>query len=100
VKGGIVSSRSVVLVPADRPSIADVLQQIEAEYREIPGLSVTEAQAQRLLGLDNTRCRRDLDTLVQRGVLRRTRRESYVRPRCFSRLFAVSNGWWRRPQTS
>jgi hypothetical protein len=79
VKGGIVPSRSVVLVPADCQSTADALQQIEAEYHEMPGLSVTEAQAQRLWGLDKNTCQSALETLVQRGLLRRTRRESYVR---------------------
>ena len=82
------SSRSVVLVPADLQSIADALRQIEAEYREMPGLSVTEAQAQRLWGLDNTTCKRALDTLVHRGVLRRNRREAYVRAETFSGLAA------------
>ena len=72
------------------PNIVDVVQQIEAEYREMPGLSVTEAQAQRLWALDETTCRRALDTLVHRGVLRRTRRESYVRAEIFSRLSAAS----------
>jgi DNA-binding IclR family transcriptional regulator len=76
--------------PTRVPSIADVLQRIEAEYREMPGLSVTDAQAQRLWGLDNTTCKRALETLVQRGVLRRTRREVYVRAEMFSRLSAVS----------
>ena len=84
------SSRSVVLVPADLQRIADALRQIEAEYREMPGLNVTEAQAQRLWALDETTCRRALDTLVQRGVLRRTRRESYVRAEMLSRLSALS----------
>ena len=78
--------------PTHGPSIADAVQQIEAEYHEMPGLSVTEAQAQRLWGLDNTTCRYALDTLVQRGVLRRTRRESYVRAEMFSRLAAASRG--------
>lgn len=76
------SSRSVVLVPADLQSIADALRQIEAEYREMPGLSVTEAQARRLWGLDKTTCRRALDALVERGVLRRTWREAYVSRDC------------------
>ena len=65
--------------PTRGPNIADVLQQIEAEYLEMPGLSITEAQAQRLWGLDNTTCKRALDALVQRGVLKRTRRDAYVR---------------------
>lgn len=74
-----VASDKVQRLPTCVPSIADVLEQIEVEYREMPGLSVTEAQAQRLWGLDNTTCKRALDTLVQRGVLWRTRREAYVR---------------------
>jgi hypothetical protein len=68
------------LNPAMRlPNIVDVVQQIESEYREMPGLSITEAQAQRLWVLDRTTCRQALEALVHRGVLRRTRRESYVR---------------------
>ena len=78
--------------PAHVPNIADVLQQIEAEYREMPGLSVTEAQARRLWGLDNTTCKRALDALVERGVLRLTRREAYVRAEMMSRLSAVWAG--------
>jgi len=70
--------------------IVDVVQQIQAEYREMPGLSLTEAQAQRLWTLDKTTCRRALDTLVQSGVLRRTRRESYVRAEIISRPSSAS----------
>ena len=65
--------------PTRLPNIVDVVQQIESEYREMPGLSITEAQAQRLWVLDRTTCRQALGALVHRGVLRRTRRESYVR---------------------
>jgi hypothetical protein len=65
--------------PTRLPNIVDVVHQIESEYREMPGLSITEAQAQRLWALDGTTCRQALETLVHRGVLRRTRRESYVR---------------------
>jgi hypothetical protein len=74
------------------PVIADVLRQIEAEYREMPGLSITEAQAQRLWGLDSATCKHALDTLVHRGVLRRTQREAYVRAETFGSLDAVSTG--------
>lgn len=85
------------------PNIVDVVQQIEAEYREMPGLSITEAQAQRLWALDETTCRRALDTLVHRGVVRCTRRESYVRAETFSRLSAASTrggGSRMRPLTT
>ena len=60
-------------------NLVTVVQQIEAEYREMPGLSVTEAQARRLWGLDEATCRRALNSLLRRGILRRTRRQSYVR---------------------
>jgi len=86
--------------PTHPSNIVDVVQQIEAEYREMPGLSVTEAQAQRLWALDTTTCRRALDTLVHSGVLRRTRRETYIRAEIFSRLSAASTrggGSRRRP---
>jgi DNA-binding GntR family transcriptional regulator len=76
--------------PTRVPSVADALQQMEAEYREMPGLSLTETQARRLWGLDHTTCRHALDTLVQRGVLRRNHREVYVRAESFSRLSAAS----------
>jgi hypothetical protein len=76
--------------PTRVPSIADALQRIEAEYREMPGLSVTDAQAQRLWGLDNMTCKRALDALVQRGFLKRTRRDAYISSETFSRLSALS----------
>ena len=84
-----IANDEVQRFPTRVPSIAGVLKHIEAEYREMPGLSVTEAQAQRLWGLNNTTCKRALDTLVHRGVLRRTRRELYVRADTLSRLPGV-----------
>ena len=74
-------------VPAD---IVDIVRRIEAEYLEMPGLSVTEAQAKRFWSLDSTTCNRALNALVQFGVLRRTRRGTYVRTEMFSRRSAVS----------
>jgi predicted transcriptional regulator of viral defense system len=50
-----------------------------AEYMEMPGLSVTLHQAQRLWGVDERTCRRVLDALVARGILRRTTKGRYVR---------------------
>jgi len=35
---------------------ADWLQLIQAEYREMPGLSLTKPQMQRLWGLDRATC--------------------------------------------
>jgi hypothetical protein len=45
----------------------------------MPGMCVTAAQAQRLWGLDPTTCEFVLTTLVERRILRRTRRGLYVR---------------------
>ena len=44
--------------------------RIEAEYREMPGLRLTEIQMQRLWGLDSHSCSRLVAVLVARGVLR------------------------------
>jgi hypothetical protein len=54
------------------------LQRIEAEYREMPGLKLTAAQASRFwqLGLEDSTTL--LETLVARSLLRRTRDGHYV----------------------
>jgi len=49
-----------------------LLQRIEREYEELPGLRLTPAQAQRLWGLDGPTCGAVLTTLVDAGVLHRT----------------------------
>jgi hypothetical protein len=46
------------------------LTRIEAEYREMPGLRLTEQQMQRLWGLDGETCGDLVAVLVARGVLR------------------------------
>jgi hypothetical protein len=56
-----------------------LVQRIEAEYLEMPGLKLTEAQAQRLWGLDADTCHTILVTLLQRRFLRRTATGMYVR---------------------
>jgi hypothetical protein len=43
--------------------------RIEAEYREMPGLTLTLPQAARLFNLEPARCERLLDTLVHAGQL-------------------------------
>lgn len=44
--------------------------RVEAEYREMPGLSLTTAQARRLLGLDGDCCVQVLRALADAGFLR------------------------------
>ena len=56
-----------------------LVQRIEGEYHEMPGLKLTEAQAQRLWGLDADTCHAILITLVQRRFLRRSATGMYMR---------------------
>jgi len=56
-----------------------VLCRIRAEYGEMPGLKLTPAQAQRLLGLDPESCDGLMAGLVTSGFLARTRDGAFVR---------------------
>ena len=53
--------------------------RVSAEYLEMPGMSLTGMQAQRLWGMDKTRCDGVLAALVDVGFLRKTERGSFVR---------------------
>lgn len=55
-----------------------LLRRVQSEYAEMPGLSLTLTQAQRLWGLSRQECEAVLDRLVERQVLRRTRRGAFV----------------------
>ena len=65
--------------------IDDVLQRIQGEYVEMPGLRLTAAQAQRLWGLDRSVCEQLLNTLVSANFLSQTRDGSFVRTDGFTR---------------
>ena len=60
-------------------ALHDLLNRVAGEYDEMPGMCVTRPQAQRLWGLDSATCEFVLTTLVERGVLRQTRRGMYVK---------------------
>jgi hypothetical protein len=62
-----------------RTAIAELIVQIQGEYREMPGLKLTEVQAQRLWGLDERTCASVLATLVEQQFLRRTPAGTYLR---------------------
>jgi hypothetical protein len=51
---------------------------IQAEYREMPGLSLTKPQIQRLWSLDSATCASAVEALVSAHVLKRTIRDAYV----------------------
>ena len=49
------------------------LRRAQAEFREMPGLKLTEAQAARLLSFDRALCHEVLTALVEQHFLTRTR---------------------------
>jgi hypothetical protein len=79
-----------------------VLQRIQGEYVEMPGLRLTAAQAQRLWGLERDVCHALLGALVDAKFLAQTRDGAYVRlegappgrvvqaPRSHSQIVAVA----------
>jgi hypothetical protein len=64
---------------AGNETIRELAQRIQAEYEEMPGLSVTLPQAQRLWAADRHTCQTVLDRLIDRGVLRMTTRGRFIR---------------------
>jgi len=60
-------------------SAGPTLCRIRAEYQEMPGLKLTPAQAQRLLGLDRQLCDVLLVELVLTGFLSQTSDGAFVR---------------------
>lgn len=53
-----------------RDGVPALLSRIRGEFAEMPGLSLTGAQASRLLGVPESVCMRSLQSLVDSGVLR------------------------------
>ena len=58
---------------------AVLVNRIKAEYMELPGLSLTPWQAQRLWGLNEVQCEAILKALVDAAFLRLTRNGCYAR---------------------
>ena len=59
--------------------LESVLQRIRGEYLEMPGLTLTTAQAQRLWGLDHDTCASLLAALVDAKFLKTTRDGAFIR---------------------
>ena len=62
-----------------RQTIRTLMEQVRAEYAEMPGLSVTLPQAQRLWTIDRATCEEAFGCLISRGVLKRTSKGRFVR---------------------
>ncbi len=56
-----------------------LLERIQGEFAEMPGMRLTFRQAQRLWDLDPLTCRRLLDALVGMGFLMRSPEGAYGR---------------------
>ena len=61
--------------------LRELTRRIQAEYAEMPGLSVTLAQAQRLWDIDRQTLETAFMSLTARGFLRVTTKGRYVRAR-------------------
>jgi hypothetical protein len=61
------------------PRFDELVIRVRGEYREMPGLSLTVPQAQRLWGLDGVTCQRLFERLVEAKFLRRSRHGRFIR---------------------
>ena len=68
-----------------------ILERIQGEFIEMPGLRLTPAQAQRLWGLDPGTCEKLLDALVRNQFLLQTRDGSFMRTDGGSKRASRSN---------
>jgi hypothetical protein len=76
------SGAASVVVRSDLGAIDSLdylARRVRNEYLEMPGLSLTLAQAQRMWQLRRTDCERLLATLVDSGFLARTSGGAFVR---------------------
>lgn len=68
-------------VVLDKPTERDIrglMERIQSEYRELPGLRLTLPQAQRLWGLDPSNCEEVFRKLTRSNVLARTSDGAFV----------------------
>ena len=64
--------------PRTESEVTFWLNRIQAEYREMPGLQLTEPQMRRLWGLDAATCTLIIATLVSAGILCETPKHGYA----------------------
>lgn len=68
-----------VALTTSHARVGRLMNQVQAEYNEMPGLSVTLRQAQRLWAVDRVTCEEALKRLTASGVLRMTAKGRFVR---------------------
>ena len=72
-------TQTLTRIDKQAETIRELARRVQAEYAEMPGLSVTLPQAQRLLAIDAPTCAAVFGALVKRRILRRTGEGRYVR---------------------
>jgi hypothetical protein len=75
----LMMTHTVTRIDRQAETIRELVRRVQAEYAEMPGLSVTLPQAQRLLAIDEPTCTAVLGALVKQRVLRRTAEGRYIR---------------------
>jgi hypothetical protein len=75
------------------PAIQELLLRIEGEYREMPDLSLTMSQAERLWGLDRALCSFVFTTLLELRVLKQTRTGTFLRGAARLTTHAGERSW-------
>lgn len=73
-------AKTIVAVD-QREEVHRLLSLIRSEYLEMPGLSLTAAQAQRLWHVDTASCDSALSELVEDKFLKRSKSGQYLRVR-------------------
>ncbi len=63
----------------DAIDVGSLAARIESEYREMPGLQLTERQMQRMWCLDGPTCEAVIGALVAQRILVKTCRNAYAR---------------------
>jgi hypothetical protein len=74
---GVANVRATSSTPGQ--AIGALMQQVQAEYAEMPGLSVTLSQARRLWAVDQGTCEEVFSRLGSSGVLRKTTKGHFIR---------------------
>ena len=72
-------------------TIQETLQRVQGEFREMPGLRLTPAQASRLWGLDAVSSQALLDALVDARFLLRRSDGTFMRPTDTERTVAAES---------
>jgi len=61
-----------ILLATSHMELEHIVHRVREEFREMPGLRLTPAQAKRLWGLEHEMCREVIDRLVSAAFLRWT----------------------------